>query len=175
MITIVDLLEDSRYKEYFCQVPKLAVPPVNGAKPWRVFLKLKKNRQWAQKDFATYPEAFKYFKKALKRGLILDGAINCRRQSFAPPIRYAKIRGKFIEGSDGVKRQATKRVEWQPKLNADEYDEHQWCPWCRRPTVFKYFARHRVLNGSGIAIDPSVPRCMICGASTRVATYRRPQ
>lgn len=173
MITIVDLLEDSRYKEFFCQVPKLAVPPSPGIKPWRVFILLKKNHKWAQRDFATYPEAFRFFKKALKRGLIVDGAINCRRQSFSPPIRYARIKGKYVIGSDGVKRQATKRIEWQPKLGVDDFEDHQWCPWCRRPTVFKYYGKHRALK-IGFPIDPSVPRCMICGASTRVTTYRRP-
>lgn len=171
MLTIHDLLEDPHYKEYFLKIPKLPVTRP-GTRPWRLYIRLKSHGKWAQKDFETYGAAFKYFKLRLKKGEVLDAAINCRRASFGPPQRYAKVKGKYITGSDGVTRQATKAVDWQPQLDPDSADDVRWCPWCRRPTAFKYFGKHHALSTHTLgAIDPSIKRCAICGASERIANW----
>lgn len=171
MLTIIDLLEDPIYKAYFCKVPKL--PKTSSTTPpWRLYIQRKGETRWRRRDFDTYSAAFKVLKKLLKEDKVKDAAIHCRRMSFAPPVRMMKIRGKYVRGSDGVSRQATKRVDWEPKIPADIFDEHEWCPWCRRPSVFKYYSRHHALGQLGMTIDPSVPRCVICGASVRIATYR---
>lgn len=171
MLTIHDLLEDPHYKAFFLKIPKLPVV-LPGSKPWRLFIKLKANGRWAQKDFESYAAAFKYFNRKRKDGQVLDAAINCRRASFAPPLRYAKVKGKYIIGSDGIRRQATKAIPWQPVLDLESTDDIRWCPWCRRPTAFRYYGKHHALSSSvGLAIDPSVPRCEICGASERIANY----
>ena len=170
MLTINDLLEDSHYKEYFLKVPKLPVHPPS-ALPWRVFLLLKQNDgsppKWGSKDFHTYKEAFLFFKRKRATGNVMDGAINCRSASFGPPMRWAKIKGKFVKG-----QQAMKQIAWQPVLDPNDTHEYMWCPWCRRPTAFQYYGKHRALRfSSGLQVDPSVRRCHICGASERIANF----
>lgn len=171
MLTIVDLLEDPIYKAYFCRVPKLPAT-TSISPPWRLYVLKKGEKQWRRKDFPTYTAAFKTLKKMLKQGVVKDAAIHCKRMSFAPPVRMMKIRGKYVRGSDGVNRPAKKRVDWQPRVPGDIFDEHEWCPWCRRPTVFNYYTKHPALNRLGMPIDPSIPRCCICGASKRICNYR---
>ena len=171
MLTLIDLLEDPIYKAYFCRVPKLPAT-TSTSPPWRLFVLKKGEKVWRRKDFPTYSAAFKVLKKMLKQGVVRDAAIHCKRMSFPPPVRMMKIRGKYVIGSDGVRRQASKRVDWQPKNQSDIFDDHQWCPWCRRPTIFNYYSRHQNLNGLGMPIDPSTLRCSICGASTRISNYR---
>lgn len=169
-LTIEDLLEDSHYKEFFCKVPKLPPSP-SVQPPWRLFVQLKGEKRWRVRNFDTYQEAFKFFSKLRKKGKIHDAAINCRRMSFAPPIVMERIPGKYIMGSDNKRRPAYRRAEWKPAV-PDDLEVPEWCPWCRRPTVFKYYTKHHALNRLGLPIDPSTPRCGICGASTRVSTYR---
>lgn len=169
MLTINDLLEDPHYKEYFLKVPKLPATSAT-SKPWRVYLQLRGpdgKAVWGQRDFHTYPEAFAFFKRKRKAGVVLDGAIHCRRSSFGPPVRWAKIRGKFING-----HQAMKQIDWQPQLDPNDAADYRWCPWCRRPTAFQYYTKHRALRLMvGIGVDPSLRRCHICGASERIANY----
>lgn len=167
MLTIHELLEDKKYRAYFQTVPKLK----NGktGKPWRLYVQ-GHDHKWRKKDFAKYSDAFKLFRKLLRKGEVRDAAINCRRQSFAPPTRMARIRNKYVTGSDGVRRQATKRVEWRPKLGPDHFEEHLWCPWCRRPSAFKNFSYHHAFPRE-MGLDTSVARCSICGASTRIIDY----
>jgi RNase P subunit RPR2 len=50
-----------------------------------------------------------------------------------------------------------------------EDEEHHWCKYCRRPTVFKYYTSHKRLG----TVDPWVRRCCICGASERIAIHTR--
>ena len=176
MLSIHDLLEDSRYKEYFCRVPKLPAHAKSGAAEtpaWVLYVRYHGESRWRKKECVTYPEAFKKLKMLIKRGRVADAAINCKRYSFAPPMRLVRIKGKYMVGTDGVRRQATKFVEWRASLPADEPDEHRWCPYCRRPTVFKWYSRHPALSKLGVDIDPSVRRCCICGASERISTYNR--
>lgn len=169
MITIHDLLEDSTYKEFFCRPPK-GVPLLHpDQKPWRLYIQMNGSLKWAYKDCATYSEAFKRFRKALKAGEVHDAAISSRRHAWRPPNRIARIKGKYVIGSDGVRRQATKPVPWRPKLNGEDIvDPVDWCPYCRRPTAWKYYGKHHAFGNLGIAIDQSVMRCHICGASVRI-------
>lgn len=171
MLTIIDLLEDPIYKAYFCKVPKLP-PTVSPNPPWRLYVLKRGEKHWRRKDYQTYTDAFKVLKRMLKQKVVKDAAIHCKRMSFSPPVRMMKIRGKYIVGSDGVRRQATKRVDWQPKMLGEIFDEPEWCPWCRRPTLFRFYTRHHALNHLQMPIDPSVLRCEICGASTRITSYR---
>lgn len=169
MIPMSELIKDPVYKE-FLQTPPLTPrlsrdPKRMKTPPWTVYVQKEAQGPWGKKEFWKYSEAFKFLRKALKLK-VNDCTINNRRIGFSPPARRVRIKGKFITGSDGVARQATKEVTWKPKL-APEDEDHHWCRYCRRPTVFKYFKSHKALKG--VVIDTTIPRCCICGASIRIA------
>ena len=173
MITIFDLLEDEDYKAFFIKNVKLPPHLLNG-KRWRLWVQLKRNRQWKKKDFASYADAFKYFRAS--RDHILDAAIGCPGYEFKPPSKVVRVKGKYHVGNDGVRRQVTKLVTWKPKLPLGEEEAHNWCPYCRRPTVFRQFSKHHALLAShtgGVGIDNRLLRCTICGASENIVNLRK--
>ena len=162
-----ELIKDKTYQKFLTtqpampailRDPKRAVSP-----PWVVYVQREMDGPWGKKEFWRYSEAFKFFRAWLKKGAH-DLAINNKRYGFEPPQRFARIRGKFVKGSDGVTRQAVKAITWQPKLEPGD-GEHHWCKYCRRPTVFKFYSRHKRLG----VVDQTVPRCCICGSSARIA------
>lgn len=165
-----DLLDDKRYKEYLLQKPKLPAVARDPSlsPPWVIYVQMEADGRWRRKSFNTYREAFQFFKKLLPRAH--DLAFNNKRIPQEPPTRLVRIKGKYVMGSDGVKRQATKVVRWQPKLGPDEAD-HEWCMYCRRPTLFRFYSRHHALKNGGV--DGTVRRCCICGASERIALLPR--
>lgn len=189
MITLPELLEDARYKKYFCTPPKMLIIP--GQKPWQIKVQLEQGGSWRKKEFATYVEAFNAIRPYLKDGRLYDGAIRSRSIAFGPPERIAKIvkngrpvyhtrNGKRVLDNEGRPIQLTKVVLWRPKLDASE-ETHIWCTYCRRPTVFQWFTSHHALRTSGLhgMVDPSDRRCTICGARedyirTTANTARRP-
>jgi hypothetical protein len=169
MITLPELLEDPKYKAYFCRKPELpAVALMCSTPPWQVHLRY--GRKWEVLYADTYVEAFKALKPLLPE--ISDGAIVCKRFQSPPPMRIVKIKGKY-KTVNGVTTQETKLVPWKPKLPMAEAD-HYWCGYCRRPTVFAYFSKHHALGlqSPGVPVDSSVMRCSICGASERLVTLR---
>lgn len=172
MITMSELIEDKVYRRFLETKP--VIPPIARSKrlqispPWTVYVQREADGSWGKKDFWKYSEAFNFMRKALRLG-VHDAAINCKRVAFRPPNRFARIRGKYIVGSDGIRRQATKAVPWQPRLGPGQPD-HTWCPYCRRPTVFKYYRRHKAIKLA--FIDSSVRRCCICGCSERLTLGR---
>jgi hypothetical protein len=166
-----ELLNDVVYRRYLEQKPKL--PPVAMSRthptgPWVVYVQREVDGKWGRKYFWKYGKALKFMLKFLEAGAH-DAALNCRRVGFYPPSRRVRIKGKYVLGSDGVERQATKVVVWRPRkeLLGDGQPEHHWCMYCRRPTVFIHYSRHKALGD--MAVDQSVPRCCICGASARIA------
>lgn len=170
MIPMSELVKDPAYKEFLQQKPRVPRDRPGGilSPPWVVYVQRDVDGKWGKKEFWKYSEAFKFFRAWLKRGAH-DATINNKRYPTAPPHRFVRIRGKYVVGKDGVKRQATKRVWWKPNaaMMADQ-PTHQWCQYCRRPTIFKYFSKHRVIGDC----DATVPRCVICGASVRIAIHR---
>lgn len=174
MITLDELLEDPAYRKYFAKVPKLKnknrIEP-----PWMLYLQHKETKRWHGKRFNTYAEAYKEYKRLNGLGKVMNGAICCPGQGFKPPSRIVKVKNQYRTDSKGIRWQVTKAVPWKPKLPAEE-EAHQWCPYCRRPTTFGYYAQHHALNHltpQGISINPAVPRCSICGASTNVGQQHR--
>lgn len=162
-----ELVKDPVYRRFLQTKPEL--PPVARSMkrmttpPWVVYIQKKADGPWGKKEFWKYGEAFKFMAKALNLG-VHDAALNCKRVGFDPPSRFVRIKGKFVVGSDGQRRQATKAVPWKPKLDVGDA-EHHWCKYCRRPTVFKWLSKHKRLG----AVDSTIPRCTICGASARIA------
>ena len=169
MIPMSELVKDPVYRKYLETKPHL--PPIARSKklmvspPWVVYVQKETDGPWGKKEFWKYSEAFKFLRRALKAG-VHDATINCKRIGFHPPTRFVRIKGKYVVGSDGVQRQATKQVIWQPKLG--DYGDHEWCMYCRRPTEFKYYRRHKRLKNLAF-IDSSIRRCCICGSSERIA------
>ena len=161
MMTIHELLEDKTYREWFLKPPPMPVVYKQiGAQPWRVYLQI--DERWRKKDAGTYREAFGIFKDY--KHLARDAAIVSKSVAFSPPHRMARIRGKYvIDKRTGKKVQVTKLVVWSPKVPMDEAEMHTWCPYCRRPTVFKYFSRHHAFTGFNTLNLNTTMRCTICG------------
>lgn len=172
MIPMSELLKDRFYRSFLEKTPEL--PEVAASKtkaktpPWVVYVQRDVDGKWGRRAFWKYKKALKFMLKYVDAGAH-DAALNCRRVAFDPPSRRVRIKGKFVRGSDGVERQATKLVTWRlPAALAADEQEHHWCKYCRRPTVFKYYRRHKALKDLE-QVDQSVPRCSICGASARIA------
>lgn len=167
MITLPELLEDPKYREFFLKVPKTKVPKP-GQKPWRLLIQREAGGPWAKKEFEKYADAFRRLAVDLKSGGLHDGAIQSRGIAYAPPTRIAKVTkgGKpvFQVGTDGKRIQKTVTVRWRPRLDPDE-EPHTWCTYCRRPTVFRWFKTHHLLRGTALdgLVDGSSRRCTICG------------
>lgn len=166
MIPMSELVGDAVYRRYLetePDLPEVSQNKAHASPPWVVYVQREVNGPWGKREFWKYKKALKFFDRALHLG-VHDAALNCKRIGFDPPFRMVRIRGKYVVGSDRVKRQATKRVLWQPKLEPGD-GEHHWCRYCRRPTQFKFYLKHKRLG----AVDPNLPRCCICGASSRIA------
>lgn len=177
MITIRELLKDPHYKEFFCTVP--VIPDHYNRednKPWRLIIQLKGERHWRTKRYKTYREAFKAFRKVLPK--VNDATINSPALDFQPPLKVVRVRGQFFTSAKGKKTQKTKSVFWKPTLPINEHEEHNWCPYCRRPSVFDRMDSHPLLSTrtlGGVGIDPSLFRCTICGASEILVNLNKPQ
>ena len=166
MITLPELLTDSRFKSYFCTPPKQG--PSQSAN-WRIYVQRTPEGRWLKKDFENYADAFRRLGRELKAGNLHDGAIQSRGIAYAPPQRIVAVtkggRPVMVKNSRGEAQQKTAVVVWRPRLSADD-EVHTWCPYCRRPTVFQWFLNHHSTRGSVLAgiTDPSERRCTICGA-----------
>lgn len=169
MIPMSELVKDPVYRKFLETKPEL--PRIMRSKkmmaspPWVVYIQREMDGSWGKKEFWKYSEAFHFMRGWMKKGAY-DATINCKRLGFDPPMRRVRLKGKYIVGSDGISRQATKLVPWKlpAKMALDQIDHH-WCKYCRRPTIFKNFSRHKRMGN----VDPTVPRCCICGASARIA------
>jgi hypothetical protein len=175
LITLPELLEDKRYKQFFLTPPKM-LKPLPGQKPWRVLVQRQPGGPWAKKELETYADGFRVIRHNIKSGTLYDGTIQSRGIAYGPPVRIAKITkggkpvwhtrdGKILLDADGNRIQKTVTVEWKPKLDAAE-EPHDWCTLCRRPTVFRWFRSHHALRNVGLQelVDPNDRRCTICGA-----------
>lgn len=166
MITLDELLQDPDYRRYFARTPRLKntnrVYP-----PWTLYLQHSETGKWHSKGYDKYSDAYHAYKSLHEKGRVKNAAIASMGQGFRAPTKVVKVRGKYHIDAKGVKRQVTKLITWKPRLPIEEAD-HQWCPYCRRPTIFRLFNQHHALNhlvSQGITINPNIPRCSICGAS----------
>jgi len=170
MLTIHELLKDPAYRAYFLRVPALPAHYTEEKKPWKLYVQLKADpRVWRSKRFGTYAAAFAYFKK--NREKIYDAAINCPAMQHQPPNKIVKVKGKLFKG-----KPVTRMIVWKPKMPIDEFEDHFWCGFCRRPTVFRRVTTHHALPLSklgGLPIDPELMRCVICGASENIVKIGR--
>ena len=172
MIPMSELVRDPAYRKFLQTVPRTPLISRDKTKmmtpPWVVYIQKEPHGSWGKRSFWKYSKAFKFLAKALKMG-VADAALNNKRIGFEPPSKLVRVKGKYQLDSRGKKRQVTKLMVWKPPLQAEDEDHH-WCKYCRRPTVFKYYKRHRALKNQDL--DTTVPRCCICGASARIAIDR---
>jgi hypothetical protein len=169
VITMSELLKDQTYRTFLETKPDLPDfcrdKTKQASPPWVVYVQVHADGKWGKKEFWGYGKALKFFNAWIDRGCF-DAAINNKRYPYAPPKRIARIKGKWVKDSKGNTVQATTVVHWKlPSALAVDQPQHNWCMYCRRPVVFKFLAKQRRLG----AVDPTVPRCTICGASARIA------
>lgn len=127
------LKDDVYYRAWFLKPPKLRV--VHHTLPWRLFIQKEKDGRWAKVDLPSYAKALAAVR--LKLPEVWDISVHCKPQSSNPPV--LKISGK--------------------KVYNPIPEGHEWCGYCRRPTVFKVFGRH---PNHKYRSEPSM-RCTICG------------
>lgn len=169
MITLIELLEDPVYRAFFTTVPKTLVPP-QGRKPWQVLTRTTSTGPWAKQEFAKYAEAFRFLAPQIKQGAVHDAAIRSLSIAFAPPERRAKVSkgGKpvMVKSTTGLLVHKTVTVRWKPRFPIDEFENHIWCTYCRRPTVFRWFKTHHAIRGTVLdgLTDPTYKLCTICGS-----------
>lgn len=170
-ITIKELLKDEQFKKYFLTTPQLP-DHYRGSKPWKLFVKLKGKDRWQAKRFETYKEAAVAFKKLLPK--LEDAAINSPALGFRPPIRNVRLKGQSTT-IRGQQSPVYRSVVWRPSLDAD-HETHYWCPYCRRPTVFRVLATrlHTIDHKSSFLSAPRL-RCTICMASDELVNIKHPE
>lgn len=142
LIPLLDQLKaDKLYRKWMAKNPKLTV--VANGQPWVVYVQKEVDGGWARKLFPKYREAYAFMKRRIHD--FPDLTINSRRQPFKPPI---------IIGPKG------KPVYRLPQLLIAPDVAHQWCPYCRRLSIFKCFSKHHAFPGLTIRY---IDRCVICG------------
>lgn len=166
-----ELVKDPTYRKFLETMPKtypiIRDKELQKSPPWVVYVQVKPGGKWGKKEFWKYTKAFKFFRHWMKSGAH-DATINNKRVPTPPPTRIVRIKGKYVLGSDGQNRQATTQVSWKlPSSLQIDQPQHNWCLYCRRPTLFKFYSSHPRLG----AVDSMVPRCCICGASSRIAIH----
>lgn len=169
-ITIRELLKDEQYKKFFLTVPQLP-PHYKGTKPWKLMVQLKGQQGWKAKRYETYKEAVIALKKFLPKAN--DIVINCPALGFRPPIKNVRFKGQY-NTVRGKKVPVFRSVIWRPALDED-HSAHVWCPYCRRPTVFKTLAaRLHTTSGGTVITDPKF-RCSLCSASETLVNLKHPE
>lgn len=129
------LAKDKFYTAWFSRVPKLTT--FHTTPPWRLYVQREEKGSWARVDIEAFSKAYNEVKRRLPD--TWDMAIHCKPQGFLPPV--LKSSGKHV---------------WLPMP-----DGHNWCEYCRRPTVFRFFKRHPAIKQ---VITTDELRCCICGA-----------
>jgi hypothetical protein len=99
MITLSELLQDKKFKEYFLDAPRSM--PGAGPLPWRVWAQREVDGSWGKKDFPTYVEAFKFLKP--KIGQWHNAALASRAVAYGPRL--------FTPSSAGGERQSSMRKQ----------------------------------------------------------------
>lgn len=170
LITLKELLRDPAYRAYFTKVPQLPEHYTPENMPWKLMILKPTENIWRTKRMGTYEEAFAGLKKLLP--FISNAAINCPPLGFMPPTRTVRLKGKY----DRKGKQLTRTTMWLPQI-AGDMEHHDWCPHCRRPSIFHLatLSRPRKENTYVTPRGEPVIRCIICGSSERVVNLRNPE
>jgi hypothetical protein len=145
-----------RFKEYAETPPKIykAQRALDGPL-WWVYVQLEEGTRWRRVGTRLWKEGM----ELVQAKTPFDWAITSKRRGYLVPT-YTKINPqtkipyKVKVGNEVVDKQF--RMKMPPG--------HQWCRWCRRPTLFLYFAKHHSFVNAK-AYDPTRRRCLICGGA----------
>ena len=169
MVTINELLENKQFKQFFLTAPKLPSHYTPETKPWRLLMLLTPQGKWQSRRFGTYNEAFKVFKAQRGEGLH-NAAINCPGLAFRPPIRNVRTKRLDAKGKPVIATMVYKYRE------SADVTPHDWCGYCRRPTIFLVSRRGPKRAGNMILPPTEVKnRCTLCGSSEEIMNLRFPE
>jgi len=163
-VTLRELVKDSVYRQW------LRTEPVGGFPDFvkfRIYVQRERGGRWAKKDFDDFKSAYNFLARHLKEWH--DAAFVARNHACRPPV--VRVPGK-------VKKKIGKQIKVVPGFVRQYYapilsiDGHQWCPYCRRPTVFDFFSEHHAFFHTNLRPLPFKRRCSVCGiAETAIKTY----
>lgn len=148
-VTLRQLVEDPIYRKW------LKTPPVGGFPKYtkfRVYAQRERDGSWAKKDFENFKDAYTFLAKNLREWH--DATLCTINYQSRPPVIY--VNGK--------------RRYYAPMVLMEGHD---WCPHCRRPSVFGYFHTHHAFTGHFRPL-PFKRRCGVCGiADTAIKDYTK--
>lgn len=151
-VTMRELLKDPLFKQWVRRVPRLSFSP-QPKPPWRIYAQQEAEGRWSTAVFKKYSTAFNFMAKRLSE--YHDMALCARRTLFRPP------RIKLADGE---------REYWRRFP-----DDHRWCGYCRRPTIFDEFSIHHALKAMGLLeMRLEGERCLICGARWELVKTHAP-
>lgn len=147
------LLEDPVFRTYMKTPPRLP-PSLSHGNPWAVWARTTAGR-WRGGQFETYASAWAVTVKAMRNPTVQDVSLVSRRRLFDPPVEIQeyKVRMK-LTGLIQVRYR-----ERYPLAHLIDWP-YEWCPRCRRPSMFELFTKHHAVP---TMIDSCKPRCVFCG------------
>ncbi len=166
MIPLSQLLEDKTFDKYFHTTPHLYPIQCDGRLVWRVWIKPTQKSPWRKKDVARYSNAVELVDARLED--VYDAAVQCRGRSYQPPVKRVQIVRDGVPQFDEAGHRLVRSTVWKtPSALVQSYGPHDWCYYCRRPTVFAYISNHHAFRGTtlGAFATNDVRRCTLCGIS----------
>lgn len=136
-MTLRTQLKDPVFRKWFATPPKEKATAAKSA-PWYLYVQKIEGGPWQRAEVQSYVQGYKFIAKNISK--FHDMALSHKRTQFQPPVvRDAQTgrRKHHLPDAAGV-----------------------WCPFCRRMTRFRYFARHHAMPSWA---NPDDRRCSICG------------
>lgn len=175
MIPIGELLSDKVFRRFFSTPPPMYPHQASRPDGWRLWMKTTPDSPWRRKDVQHYDAGVRHILRRLEEGAVHDAVLQCRGVSYKPPIRRIIVKSPatrqpvmVADPKTGELKPKILQKVWEPNAQLiQEYGPHAWCYYCRRPTVFAYFAKHHAFTGTALEpyYDGSVRRCCVCGIS----------
>lgn len=90
-----------------------------------------------------------------------------------PPVKTVRLKGRV----DAKGKPILRTLVWKPQLELDMV-KHEWCAYCRRPSVFvnKALPSYKSpTTGFTMPVSNIAYRCSICGTSADLMDIRKPE
>lgn len=138
-ITFRELVQDPLYRKWFLAKPQHA------DRRWVAWVQREEGGRWARREFDGWREGARWVVAHHER--VWDLSLCCPGRATPRPKIKTKRR---------TKKGLAVRVPWPLP------EGHRWCPYCRRPTVFRRFSKHHAMWTMSF-VNPNVRRCTACG------------